>query len=59
MQFRNHGISYHSNANYTQMYLPISSGRDDLLPLFDGLEDLKHWMGNSFLKGDDRRFLIR
>ena len=48
--FRKHGISYHCYADDTQIYFPLKSGHDSLQSLFDCLDDIKFWVGNSFLK---------
>ena len=56
--FRKHGISYHCYADDTQIYFPLKSGHDSLQSLFDCLDDIKFWVGNSFLKLNETKIEV-
>lgn len=44
-------VSHHCYTDDTQVYLPVRPGTPGALKaLFDCLEDMKHWMADSFLK---------
>ena len=56
--FRKHGISYHCYADDNQIYFPLKSGHNSLQPRYNCLEDIKLWIGNSFLKHNETKIEV-
>ena len=48
-------LTYHCYADDAQIYFPHRSGLDNLDSLFDCLDDIKFWMGYSFLKLNENK----